>query len=69
MASTGGGAARSSKKRNPDVADQEEVSSTDLVGGEAIDRVEHKVDLLVSSITSLVNTVNALVDSAKIKGL
>ena len=32
MASTGGGAARSGKKRNPDVADPEEASQAELVG-------------------------------------
>ena len=31
MASTGGGAARSGKKRNPDVADPEEASTAELV--------------------------------------
>ena len=50
MASTGGGAARSSKKKNPDIADQEEVSATDLVGtAGTIDSVERKIDLLVIS--------------------
>ena len=59
MASTGGGAARSSKKKNPDVAGQEEDTSTDLVVGDKMDRMEQKIYLLVSSITSLVGTVNS----------
>ena len=37
MASTGGGAARSGKKRNPDVADPEEASTAELVGTIDID--------------------------------
>ena len=46
MASTGGGAARSSKKKSPDIADQEEISATDLVGTVGtIDSVERKLDL------------------------
>ena len=59
MASTGGGAARSSKKKNPDIADQEEISATDLVGTVGtIDSVERKIDLLVATISALTNSVN-----------
>ena len=67
MASTGGGAARSSKKRNPDVAGQDEDSSTDVVVGDNMERIERKIDILVSSIASLVGTVNSLVDNVKVK--
>ena len=68
MASTGGGAARSSKKKNPDIADQEEVSATDLVGtAGTIDSVERKIDLLVTTIAALANSVNKLVGNADVK--
>ena len=53
MASTGGGAARSGKKRNPDVADPEEASQAELVGTVGtMESVERKVDLLVTTISA-----------------
>ena len=68
MASTGGGAARSGKKRNPDIADQEEVSAAELVGtGSTIDSIEQKIDLLITTITSLASAVNKLVGAAEVK--
>ncbi len=68
MASTGGGAARSSKKKNPDIADQEEISATDLVGTVGtIDSVERKLDLLVTTIAALANSVNKLVGGVEAK--
>ena len=63
MASTGGGAARSGKKRNPDVADPEEASQAELVGtvgtNESIDR---KLDLLVATVAALADSVNKLIN-------
>ena len=63
MASTGGGAARSGKKRNPDVADPEEASQAELVGtvgtNESIDR---KLDLLVTTVAALAESVNKLIN-------
>ena len=63
MASTGGGAARSGKKRNPDVADPEEASQAELVGAvgtnESIDR---KLDLLVATVAALADSVNKLIN-------
>ena len=68
MASTGGGAARSSKKKNPDIADQEEISATDLVGTVGtVDSVERKLDLLVTTIAALANSVNKLVEGVEAK--
>ena len=59
MASTGGGAARSGKKRSPDVADPEEASTAELAGTiGASDAIERKIDLLVTAIASLANSVN-----------
>ena len=46
MASTGGGAARSGKKRNPDIADPEEASTAELVGTiGTIDTMEQEIDI------------------------
>ena len=68
MASTGGGAARSGKKRNPDIADPEEASTAELVGtGGTSDTIEQKIDMLVTTVASLANAVNKLVGSAEIK--
>ena len=68
MASTGGGAARSGKKRNPDIADPEEASTAELVGaGGTIDTMEQKIDMLVTTVASLANAVNKLVGSAETK--
>ena len=64
MASTGGGAARSSKKKNPDIADQEEISATELVGTVGtIDAIDRKIDVLVTTyyhraIAALADSVN-----------
>ena len=71
MASTGGGAARSSKKKSPDVADQEETSATELVGTVGtvgtIDAIDRKLDALVTTISALVNSVNKLVGGVEAK--
>ena len=71
MASTGGGAARSSKKKSPDVADQDESSATELVGAGgttgAVDAIDRKLDVLVTTISALVNSVNKLVENVETK--
>ena len=65
---TGGGAARSGKKRNPDVADPEEASQAELVGTVgAMESVERKIDLLVTTISALTNSVNKLVGGIEAK--
>jgi hypothetical protein len=52
MASTGGGAARSSKKRDPDVAGQDGAPSAILASiiDDPLVRIEGKIDTLVNSI-------------------
>ena len=68
MASTGGGAARSSKKKNPDIADQEEISATELVGTVGtIDAIDRKIDVLVTTIAALTDSVNKLVEGVGAK--
>ena len=64
MASTGGGAARSGKKRNPDVADPEEASQAELVGTVGTnDAIDRKLDLLVTTIAALADSVNKLINA------
>ena len=69
MASTGGGAARSSKKKSPDVADQEETSSTELVGTAGtvgtvdVNAIDRKLDTLVTTIAALADSVNKLINA------
>ena len=64
MASTGGGAARSGKKRNPDVADPEEASQAELVGAVGTnDAIDRKLDLLVTTIAALADSANKLINA------
>ena len=51
-----------SRKRNPDVAGQEETSSTDLVstGNDPMERIESKIDILLSSVQSLVEAIGGV---------
>ena len=64
MASTGGGAARSGKKRNPDVADPEEASQAELVGTVGTnDAIDRKLDLLVTTVAALADSANKLINA------